>query len=116
MRIRFSIATLVTLSLAGLAAPAAGQQITIRAAAVLDGKGGIIRNAIVAIDGARIAKVGPGNAEAVTYDFPRYTVLPGMIDAHVHIGAHFGKDGRAVTPGETPAEQALYGAEMRTPC
>ena len=111
MRIRFSIATLVTLSLAGLAAPAAGQQITIRAATVLDGKGGIIRNAIVAIDGARIAKVGPGNAEAVTYDFPRYTVLPGMIDAHVHIGAHFGKDGRAVTPGETPAEQALYGAE-----
>jgi imidazolonepropionase-like amidohydrolase len=37
--------------------------------------------------------------------------MPGMIDAHVHIGAHFGKDGRVATPGETPAEQALYGAE-----
>jgi len=38
-------------------------------------------------------------------------VLPGLIDAHVHIGAHFGKNGRSVTPGETPAEQALYAAE-----
>jgi imidazolonepropionase-like amidohydrolase len=38
-------------------------------------------------------------------------LLPGLIDAHVHIGAHFGRDGRSGTPGETPAEQALYGAE-----
>jgi imidazolonepropionase-like amidohydrolase len=98
-------------ALFGLAAPAGAQQsVTIRAAAVLDGKGGVFRNAVVAIDGSRIAKVGNGTAETVTYDFPRFTVLPGMIDAHVHIGNHFGKDGRAVTPGETPAEAALYGA------
>jgi imidazolonepropionase-like amidohydrolase len=35
-----------------------------------------------------------------------------MIDTHVHLVSHFGKDGRAQTPGETPAEQALYDAEM----
>jgi imidazolonepropionase-like amidohydrolase len=69
------------------------------------------RNAVVAVEGSRIAKVGDGAAETATYDFPRFTVMPGMIDAHVHIGAHFGKDGRAATPGETPAEAALYGAE-----
>jgi imidazolonepropionase-like amidohydrolase len=98
-------------ALIGLAAPAGAQQpVTIRAAAVLDGKGGVFRNAVVAIEGSRIVKVGNGTAETVTYDFPRFTVLPGMIDAHVHIGNHFGKDGRAVTPGETPAEAALYGA------
>ncbi len=95
----------------GMAAPASAQQlVTIRAGSLLDGKGGVLRNALIAVEGSRIAKVGDSAAEAATYDFPRFTVLPGMIDAHVHIGAHFGKDGRASTPGETPAEAALYGA------
>ncbi len=117
MRIRLIVAAQVAAALAGLAgclgvaAPAGAQQlVTIRAGTVLDGKGGVLRNAIVGVDGSRIAKVGNGAAETPTYDFPRFTVLPGMIDAHVHIGAHFGKDGRASTPGETPAEAALYGA------
>jgi len=30
---------------------------------------------------------------------------------HVHIGYHFGKDGRAQNQGETPAEMALFAAE-----
>jgi imidazolonepropionase-like amidohydrolase len=34
-----------------------------------------------------------------------------MIDVHVHIGYHFGKDGRAQNQGETPSEMALYAAE-----
>jgi len=34
----------------------------------------------------------------------------GLIDTHVHIGAHFGKDGRASNVGETPAEAALAAA------
>jgi imidazolonepropionase-like amidohydrolase len=107
------LAGLAGAGLAGLLAittPAAAQQVTIRAAAVLDGKGGVMRNAVVAVDGSKIVKVGAGAAETITYDFPRFTVLPGMIDAHVHVGNHFGKDGRAVTPGETPADVALYGA------
>src|SRR5258707_2132570 len=114
MRIRWRVVAQVAAALAGclgVAAPAGAQQpVTIRAGTVLDGKGGVLRNAVVAVDGSRIVKVGNGAAETTTYDFPRFTVLPGMIDAHVHIGAHFGKDGRASTPGETPAEAALYGA------
>lgn len=117
MRTRPIIAASAAAVLAGLAgcfavtAPASAQQtITIRAGTLLDGKGGIQRNAVVAVEGSRIVKVGDGGAEVFTYDFSRFTVLPGMIDAHVHIGAHFGKDGRASTPGETPAEAALYGA------
>jgi imidazolonepropionase-like amidohydrolase len=86
------------------------QTTVVNAGLVLDGKGGVQRNAVIAVDGSRIVRIGDGAAETATYDFPRFTVLPGMIDAHVHIGAHFGKDGRAATPGETPAEQALYGA------
>jgi imidazolonepropionase-like amidohydrolase len=33
-----------------------------------------------------------------------------LIDTHVHIGAHFGKDGRASNAGETPADAALAAA------
>jgi imidazolonepropionase-like amidohydrolase len=112
MRIRLSVAALAGVALIGITSLAAAQQpVTIRAGTVLDGKGGVQRNAVIAVEGSRIVKVGDGAAETATYDFPRFTVLPGMIDAHVHIGAHFGKDGRAATPGETPAEAALYGAE-----
>jgi imidazolonepropionase-like amidohydrolase len=111
MRTRLAVAALAAVSLLTMASLAAAQQpVTIRAGLVLDGKGGIQRNTVVAVEGSRIVKIGNGTAETATYDFPRLTVMPGMIDAHVHIGAHFGKDGRAVTPGETPAEAALYGA------
>ena len=119
MRTRFSTATLAAKSAlatnAVLAAAlvcmtslaSAQQPVTIRAGTVLDGKGGVRRNAVVAVEGSRIVKVGDGTAEGATYDLSRFTVLPGMIDTHVHIGAHFGKDGRASTPGETPAEEAF---------
>src|SRR5262249_4094831 len=113
MRVRSIVAAQVAAVIAGLgvAAPAGAQQpITIRAGTVLDGRGGVLRNAVVSVEGSRIVKIGNGAAETATYDFPRFTVLPGMIDGHVHIGAHFGKDGRASTPGETEAEAALYGA------
>ena len=65
---------------------------------------------ILYLNGEKIAGIGAGDNGRVTYDFPALTILPGLIDAHVHIGAHFGKDGRASTPGETPAEQALAAA------
>jgi len=118
MRTRSMIAAPVTAALAALAGclgmivPTGAQQsITIRAGTLLDGKGGAQRNAIVAVEGSRIVKVGDGVAETATYDFPRFTIMPGMIDGHVHIGAHFGRDARASTSGETPAEAALYGIE-----
>jgi imidazolonepropionase-like amidohydrolase len=112
MHIRFALFAIVAGAFIGMPAVAAAQQpITIRAGTVIDGKGGVQRNAVIAIEGSRIARIGDGGAQPVTYDLSRFTVLPGLIDAHVHIGAHFGRDGRSGTPGETPAEQALYGAE-----
>jgi imidazolonepropionase-like amidohydrolase len=85
----------------GSAVPASAQQsLTIRAGTVIDGKGGTLRNAIIAIEQSRIVRIGDGAAETAIYDFPRFTVLPAMIDVHVHIDAHFGKDGRAVVASE----------------
>src|SRR5215471_7157653 len=102
----------LTAALVALATGASAQQMTIRAGTMLDGKGATQRNAVVAIDGTKIAGINAGTAGPVTYDFSRLTVLPGMIDTHVHLVSHFGKDGHVETPGETPAEQALYDAEM----
>jgi imidazolonepropionase-like amidohydrolase len=112
MRTRVSFVALAGVALISMTSLASAQQpITIRAGTILDGKGAVQRNAVVTVDGSRIVKLGDGSAESTTYDLSRFTVLPGMIDTHVHVGAHFGKDGRSPTPGETPAEQALYAAE-----
>lgn len=84
--------------------------IVIRTAMLLDGKGGVIRNATIVVQGSKILKIGSYGA-APTYNFRTLTVLPGLIDTHVHITGHFGKDGRASNQGETPEEQAYFTAE-----
>ncbi len=86
------------------------QIITIRAARVIDGKGQLLRNAVVEVVGSKITKVEPREGP-VTFDLGPATLMPGLIDVHVHIGYHFGKDGRAQNEGETEAERALYAAE-----
>ncbi len=103
---------LLGFAIAGDVASLAGQAqvISIRAARVLDGKGGALANAVVEIKGDQITAVG-ARSGPVTYDLGNVTLMPGMIDTHVHIGYHFGKDGRAQNQGETPAEMALYAAE-----
>ena len=110
MHCRTKLASLAVAALLGMTAVATAQQVTIRAGMLIDGRGGVQRNVVVAIDGAHITRIGNADARA-SYDLSQLTVLPGLIDAHVHVGAHFGKNGRSVTPGETPVEQALYAAE-----
>lgn len=93
-----------------MAARAQEQVITIRAARVIDGQGKVIQNGTVEVVGTRITKVEQREGP-VTYDLGPATILPGLIDVHVHIGYHFGKDGRAQNQGETDSERALYAAE-----
>src|SRR5947209_7955171 len=78
-----------------------GQQAptTIRAARVLDGRGGVLDNGVIELQGSRIAKVDQ-RAGAVTYDLRNVTVLPGMIDVHVHLNWHFGPNGKYGEPDE----------------
>ena len=86
----------------------AAAPVTIRAATLIDGKGAVMRDMTVVVDGGRIIAVEPSKPnQPVTYDFGQMTLMPGMIDTHVHIGWHFNKDGRADTTGESQAEQAL---------
>jgi imidazolonepropionase-like amidohydrolase len=112
--VEFAAAAMMTASLSGSSgsqAPSPVPQVmTVRAARMLDGKGGQLSNAAVEVRGRRFAAVGP-SAGAATYELGDVTLMPGLIDVHVHIGYHFGKDGRAQNQGETPAEMALFAAE-----
>src|SRR5262245_41631441 len=110
MRIETKIVALLGAALICLPPVATAQQATIRAGTLIDGRGGIQRNVVIGVEGTRVTKIESSNARS-GYDLSQFTVLPGLIDAHVHIGAHFGRNNRSVTPGETPVEQALYATE-----
>ena len=96
-----SIAALATAFIVGCASDgsAQAQSVTIRAARVIDGLGNVRANAVVEVKGDKIVAVDQRSGP-VTFELGNVTVLPGMIDTHVHIGGHFGKDGRADNQGE----------------
>ena len=81
--------------------PASSPRIVLAASAALDGKGHVLRDVRIVVEGSRIISIGPGKGP-VDYDLRGLTVLPGWIDAHDHITWIFGKDGRnAGTDGKT---------------
>lgn len=95
----------------------AAKRIIIQASTILDGKGNVLRDTRMVVEGAKIARLDPADstgagpkADGVSYDLRGLTVLPGWIDTHVHISAHFGPNGRAADSAETPAQAALAEA------
>jgi imidazolonepropionase-like amidohydrolase len=81
----------------------------IAAGVVLDGKGRALHNTRIAIEGSKIVAIDP-KAGPVDYDLRGLTVLPGWIDAHVHITWSFGKDGKNAGMGGTTQEAAHQSA------
>ena len=61
------------------------------------------------IEGSKIVAIDP-KAGPVDYDLRGLTVLPGWIDAHVHITWSFGKDGKNAGAGGTTQEAAYQAA------
>jgi imidazolonepropionase-like amidohydrolase len=109
-------ACLVAILALGAAAPSgaarAQEPITVFAGRVLDGKGNQLKNATVVVDNGRIIRIDPFPADHPTFSFPKGTVLPGLIDAHVHLTAYVNRKGRMHTPddGDTPAQAILSAA------
>src|SRR5262245_10684596 len=108
--VRVCVLILVMTRTALLAQLPGATPVTIRAAQVFDGRGGVQRNVVVTVRGSKIERVGPTTG-AVTYDLGSMTLLPGFVDTHVHIGWHFDANGRWVDSGEAADQAALYGAE-----
>jgi imidazolonepropionase-like amidohydrolase len=107
----------VTLALALGAAPsvlAAQARIVIRAGRLIDGKGGVREDVAVVIDGSRITRITSGDDTTtgpITYDLQRLTLMPGLIDTHVHIDSHFGRDGRIPTEMESQLDRVIAGGQ-----
>ncbi len=76
---------------------------------MLDGKGHVLHKTRVVIEGSRIVAIDP-TAGPVNYDLRGLTVLPGWIDAHVHITWSFGPDGKNSGQGGTTQEAAYAAA------
>jgi len=85
---------------------AQGKPIVIAASTILDGKGDVLHNTRIVIEGGKISRIDP-EAEPVTYDLRGLTILPGFIDAHVHLTYHFGPNGHFQDPKETRAQAEL---------
>src|SRR6266436_6080257 len=109
------LATLIILSIwvqaQGIRAQTTQQhkRLVIAASTVLDGKGHVLHDTRIVIEGSKIVALDP-KAAPVDYDLRGLTVLPGWIDAHVHITWSFGKDGKNAGSAGTTQDDAYKAA------
>ncbi len=92
---------------------ATAQPVVLKTSTILDGKGQVLKNKSIVIEGGRIVRISEAK-EKVTYDLSGLTVMPGWIDTHVHFAVHFDANNRVEAGGagskETPERSALYAA------
>src|SRR5579871_3062897 len=89
--VRFALRFAIVLLASALTASAQGQVTAIRAGKMFDPKSGTnLTNQVVLISGDKITDVGPADkvtipSGAKVIDLSKATVLPGLIDGHVHL-------------------------------
>jgi len=71
----------------------------------LDGHGGLLEDARIGVANGKITSLDASDGDII--DLTGYTVLPGWIDTHVHLGSHFDQTGRIGTETEPPMEAAM---------
>lgn len=87
--------------------------ITIHAARMIDGRGNSQNDVLVTVRNGRIEQVQSGVRNArPTYELGDATLLPGLIDAHVHPGWYINRDGALHNnrDADTPVQSALARA------
>lgn len=92
-----------------MSSPTKPKRTVIGASTLLDGKGRTLHNTRIVVEGTKIVAIDP-KAAPVDYDLRSLTVLPGWIDAHVHISWSFGPDGKNVGGGGTTQAAAYQTA------
>jgi len=91
---------------------AAQEDLILRTDRLIDGRGNVLENRDIAVlDGAIAGFFERDSDTVVDYDLTGLTVLPGLIDTHVHVGWHFDPDGKLHDDDDEPGEiSALYAA------
>jgi imidazolonepropionase-like amidohydrolase len=85
------------------------KRIVLAVSTLFDGKGHILRNTRIVIEGSKIVAIDP-KAGPVDYDLQGLTVMPGWIDAHVHVTWIFGPDGKNAGPGLNTPDATIQAA------
>jgi imidazolonepropionase-like amidohydrolase len=91
-------------------APAQQQPILLKVSTLLNGKGGVQHNTTIAVEGGKILKI-EASSRGAAFDLTGLTVMPGLIDTHVHLGSHFGPDGKLATREDSQASAMGYAME-----
>jgi len=92
-----------------LSLPAVAQDTALKTRLAIDGQGSVIHDAVIVVHDGRIVSVRPNDRipqGAREVDLTKFTVIPGLIDMHVHISAHFDESGR-----ERPSITAFWAVD-----
>ena len=96
------------------ASDARSPSVVLRTSQLIDGIGNISRNVDIVVENGRIARIQPsaGALPAGGIDLRGRTVLPGLIDTHVHLGWYLNSANRLhqARDGDTPAVSAYNQA------
>ena len=108
-RLRHFTVTAAFLLILGAWPAAQNGPTTVRAGLLIDGTGETRRNARIFIENGTITRID-GLRGAVTHDLSNLVVMPGWIDTHVHLAAHFDPDGKVHRNAaeETEGQAMLY--------
>ena len=106
---KFILKVIICLGALAQSSPAQSKRIVIAASTILDGKGHVLRNTRLVVEGSKIVSIDP-HAGPVDFDLTGLTVLPGWIDSHVHMTWSFGPDGKNAGMGGTTQEAAYSAA------
>jgi imidazolonepropionase-like amidohydrolase len=90
-------------------AQTAGHRIILQTSTILDGKGGVLKDQQIVIEGSEIRIVAAGKAKP-DYDLRGLTVMPGWIDTHIHLNWHLDANNKSVNSGGKPEDMALATA------
>jgi imidazolonepropionase-like amidohydrolase len=87
----------------------AQHRVVIAVSNALNGKGKVFHDTRIVVSGSKIVTIDP-TASPIDYDLRGLTVMPGWIDAHVHITSSFGPDGKNACMGAATPEAAYRTA------
>src|SRR5215210_6229431 len=88
-----------------LSTTALAEPLVIRAPRVIDGRGQLLRNVAVVVEDGKIVAIET-SPKKVDVELAGATLMPGLIDTHVHIGWHFDADGRSHSGDETDRKES----------